>query len=102
MTNLAEKQTQHRTETALHQALLQQGLQQGFQKGHRQGVRDGELKAQRAAVLRALEARFGAPSTEMAQEVRTIEESQILDALHVKAVTAISIDEFQRALEDRR
>lgn len=80
------------------QKWMEKGIEQGRQQGLQQGLREGMIKAL-VALLRARFAPDEAWLEALAAQLRTVENLEQLEALHVTAAQVQSLDEFQRALE---
>ncbi|MCA1596198.1 MAG: transposase [Chloroflexi bacterium] len=69
---------------------IEQGIQQGIEQGVQQGLRE--------AVLVALTAKFAESPSRIAERLEAINDQQQLTRLLSHAVTASSLDEFERGL----
>jgi len=73
----------------------QEGLQKGRREGRQEGLQKGRLRAQRDAVLRLLDARFGSVDKKLRAKIVHIEAEDRLDELLVRAATAESLAAFR-------
>ena len=62
------------------------------------GDRQGALRIARGDVVEALNLRFGAAASLVVEQIEQIDEPAALRNLHRKAITADSLDEFEKEL----
>ncbi|MFB2882108.1 hypothetical protein [Floridanema aerugineum] len=72
-------------ESVIYQDILQEGLQQGVQQGVQQGIK--------SSILDALEVRFGAVPSEVAERLNFLTTEQLQQLLR-QSVTSRSLEEF--------
>ncbi len=72
----------------------------GMERGREEGREEGRQQGQQEAILRILEVRFGDRSARLAEQVRKINDLELLGELLTQAVTAQSWQAFERVIDE--
>jgi len=75
-----------------------EGRAEGREEGREEGARDATLREARSAVMEALDAKFDRAADTVARIYQGIERRGAAAALHRRAVTASSLDDFCKQL----
>jgi hypothetical protein len=81
--------------TSVERLALQEGISQGIS----QGIAEGVLQQRKEDVLEVLEVRFGAVPSELVEKVNTLEDPDLLKALHREAIAIGSLEQFVEYLQ---
>ncbi len=73
-------------------------INKGKREGKKEGRQEGSLETARQWVLTAVEARWGEAPEAVGVAVNKIMSVSLLETLHRKAITAGSLEEFEREL----
>jgi predicted transposase YdaD len=79
-----------------------EGLKEGIEKGMEKGMEKGIKEGKRLDILNLLELRFGQISKRLKMKLNKINDMKVLDNLFKKAVTAYSINEFDKTISEIR
>ena len=79
-------------------AWLKEGRKEGREEGREEGARDATLREARSAVMEALDAKFDRAADTVAEYIKGLNDVALLRALHRRAVTASSLDDFCKQL----
>lgn len=72
---------------------------EGFDEGIQQGMQQGQLERARKAVADVLEARLNVVPLDVITTLKTLDDVQILEELHRKAMTVKDMQEFRSLLK---
>jgi predicted transposase YdaD len=76
--------------------LQEKAKQEGREEGREEGIQQKAYEA----MLKVLTLRFGEPPSEVIERIHSVEDTEILDALHTQAVLAESLEAFRRATDE--
>jgi hypothetical protein len=74
-------------------------IEQGIQQGIQQGILQGILQASRGALIEVLEDRFETVSQTLRNRLKEINDPDVLQSLHKKALHAGSLEEFKDGVQ---
>ena len=84
---------------SIAQRLIQEGYEKGKREGLQQGIQQGIIEKTKQAIIDVLEARFETVPLRIVKEINKIDEIEVLDRLHRKAVLVKDIKEFEEILK---
>ncbi|MCP4396240.1 MAG: hypothetical protein GY801_02870 [bacterium] len=99
--SLAEQLVERRRDLMIQSAAYDIIKQEGFEEGKQQGIQQGRqqmLQSQRKAIREVLETRLGIVPLDVVKEIKTIEETGILEELLRKAAMVSDIQAFRDVL----
>jgi predicted transposase YdaD len=100
---LVERRRDLMIQSAAYDMIKQEGFDEGIQRGNQQGfqrgMQHGQLERAKKAVADALEARLNIVPLDVVTALKPIEDVQILEELHRKAVTVEDMQEFRSLLQ---
>ncbi len=73
-------------------------IKKGFDEGQKQGQKQGALETARKSIITAVDARWGVAPKAVQDTINGMEDIAQLDALLREAITAGSVEEFERGL----
>jgi len=76
------------------------GIEKGRQEGREEGREEGRAEGQQEAIFRILEVRFADIPSKLVEQVRKIENWEILGELLTQAVTAQSLQAFEEVVNE--
>ena len=96
--SLARQLVERRRDLMIQSAAYDIIKQEGFEEGVQQGMQQGMQQSQRKAIREVLEVRLGIVPLSLVKALKTIEDTDILEELHRKALTAETLQAFQDML----
>ncbi|MCP4398890.1 MAG: hypothetical protein GY801_16520 [bacterium] len=99
--NLARQLVERRRDIMIQSAAYDIIKQEGFEEGKQIGIQQGRqqmLQSQRKAIAEILETRLGVVPLTIVKALKTVEDTDILEELHRKALTVDDLQAFQAIL----
>jgi predicted transposase/invertase (TIGR01784 family) len=79
---------------------IQQGRQEGIQEGRQEGIQQGIRQGLLEGIALGLELKFGSEGLRLLPEIRTIDDVDVLRALHQGLKTATTLEALRRIYEE--
>ena len=95
---LTQAHTQNREIVDMAESIIELSEQRGLQQGIEQGIEQGETRAKQAALLKFLQHQFQNVPEAIRIEISAIENTDVLDALFEKSLTAESLEDIHSHL----
>ena len=95
--SLARQLVERRRDIMIQSAAYDIIKQEGFEEGKQQGIQQG-LQRQRKAIAEVLEVRLSIVPLSLVKALKTIDDTDILEELHRKALTVETLQAFQDML----
>jgi hypothetical protein len=95
--SLAQRLIQEGMEKGMEKG-MQEGMQKGMQEGKQEGRREGLQEGIQQSIVDILETRFDIIRTAIIEKIASVNNIMILRSLHKKAVTAESLEQFEKTM----